>query len=280
MGAEAASSGVVADRASPSEEAGTIAIELNFNAFADNCPPDRHARRVPNYGDPSVQDFADQALELAALRAELKRLTHDYDVMARRLRLRDARLETLRRELASAQAQLRDALRKQSQASAPPTPVATQVDGAAEGARTVGSAELHRQNELTCTLPLAQTEPSDSLPPLERRNADLRTLAIRPQLIPLDQQGGAIKLSRDIVTIGRTRNNDICIRSRAVSRDHARLLVSRTSVIIVDIDSANGCFVNDQPVKRHKLQHGDLLRIGDHSYRFVSAFNPATPRTS
>jgi hypothetical protein len=32
---------------------------------------------VVRVSDPSVQDFADQALELAALRAELKRLTRD-----------------------------------------------------------------------------------------------------------------------------------------------------------------------------------------------------------
>ncbi|MGH8185205.1 MAG: hypothetical protein ACREUC_01470, partial [Steroidobacteraceae bacterium] len=55
----------VDDRTDPAEDAGAVSIELNFKAFADNVPPNKHARRAPNYGDPSIQDFADQALELA-----------------------------------------------------------------------------------------------------------------------------------------------------------------------------------------------------------------------
>jgi len=77
-------------------------------------------------------------------------------------------------------------------------------------------------------------------------------------------------LSRDIMTIGRARENDICIPSNGVSRDHARLLMNARSVTIVDMGSANGCFVNDEPVKRHKLHEGDVLRIGDRSFRFVN----------
>ena len=52
-----------------SETDGTISIELNFKAFADNVPTSQHAKRAPSHGDPSLQDFADQALEFAALRA-------------------------------------------------------------------------------------------------------------------------------------------------------------------------------------------------------------------
>ena len=68
----------------------------------------------------------------------------------------------------------------------------------------------------------------------------------------------------------RTRDHDICIPSRAISRDHARLVVSARSVTVIDMHSANGCFVNDEPVKRHKLRESDVLRIGDRSYRFAS----------
>lgn len=76
-------------------------------------------------------------------------------------------------------------------------------------------------------------------------------------------------LAREIMTIGRTRGNDICIPSGGVSRDHARLLVTPRSVTIVDMNSANGCFVNDEPISKHRLRDGDVLRIGDRSYRFI-----------
>ena len=41
-----------------SETDGTVSIELNFKAFADDVPTHRHAKRTSSYGDPSIQDFA------------------------------------------------------------------------------------------------------------------------------------------------------------------------------------------------------------------------------
>jgi pSer/pThr/pTyr-binding forkhead associated (FHA) protein len=92
---------------------------------------------------------------------------------------------------------------------------------------------------------------------------------LRPLLIPVDRPDSPVALSRDIVTIGRTTKSDICIRSSAVSRDHARLLVAAGSVTLVNMSSTNGCFVNDEPVTKHRLRDGDLVRIGDRSFRFA-----------
>jgi hypothetical protein len=203
-----------------SETDGTVSIELNFKAFADNVPTTQHARRAPSHGDPSIQDFADQALEFAALRAELKRLTRDYEILQQQAVAREARLDELRRELTSVRMQLREAQREQSQAFAEAT--------------------------------IAQESPH-----------------IGPQLIPVDRPDSPVALSRDIITIGRTSQSDVCIRSSAVSRDHARLLVAPGSVTLVDVSSTNGCFVNDEPVKKHRLRDGDLVRIGDRSFRFA-----------
>lgn len=244
----------VDDRTDPAEDAGTVSIELNFKAFADNVPPDKHAKRAPNYGDPSIQDFADQALELAALRAELKRLTRDYEVVQQQVRMRDARLDALRRELASARRQLREA-----DALEPIQPSRPELTSTLE----IPLAGAER------SVPLAPTV-AEELAPRPHAQSSSPQDAV-PQLIPMDQLESPIALSRDIVTIGRTRSNDICILSRAVSRDHARLLVTRRRVTLVDISSTNGCFVNDQRVKRHGLRDGDLVRIGDRHFRFASA---------
>ncbi len=118
--------------------------------------------------------------------------------------------------------------------------------------------------ELTSTLELPSTAAvrSDPLPGSQQDAA--------PQLVPIDQVEQPIALSRDVVTVGRTSNNDICIRSRAVSRDHARLMVTHGSVTLVDVSNTNGCSVNDEPVKRHRLRDGDLVRIGDRHFRFAS----------
>jgi len=202
-----------------SETDGTVSIELNFKAFADNVPTTQHAKRTSRLDDPSIQDFADQALELATLRAELKRLSRDYEILQQQAAAREARLDDLRRELTAARMQLREERHAQSQTFA-----ATIVEEASR---------------------------------------------MRPLLIPVDRPDSPVALSRDIVTIGRTSKSDICIRSSAVSRDHARLLVAAGSVTLVNMSSTNGCFVNDVPVKKHRLRDGDLVRIGDRSFRFA-----------
>ncbi len=116
---EAPSSIGVDQTANVAEDAGTVSIELNFKAFADDVPTTEHARRAPNHGDPSIQDFADQLLELAALRAELKRLTRDHEILRQQARVREARMVAFSRELSSARVQLRQARGQQSQATAP-----------------------------------------------------------------------------------------------------------------------------------------------------------------
>ncbi|HJY41183.1 MAG TPA: FHA domain-containing protein, partial [Steroidobacteraceae bacterium] len=199
-------------------DAGTVSIELDFKAFADHVPPTEHAKRAPGYGDPSLQDFADQALELAALRAELNRLARDHEILRQQALAREARLDALRAELTATRSQLREALRQ---------------------SRDKGSVQ---EATLALETPLAV-----------------------PQLVSLDHPGRTTVLTRDIVTIGRTRNNDICLPSTGVSRDHARLLVAPGSVTLVDASSTNGCFINDVRVTRQRLRDGDLVRIGDRS---------------
>lgn len=250
------------------EETGAISIELNFNAFADDVPPDRHARRRPHLGDPSIQDFADQVLELAALRAELKRLSRDYEIAQQQIRIRDARLDALRRELASATTQLRHAMQRIGELPNVETADVEQDDPAEK--QQAAGAEARARPELTATLDIPQ-ENAEVPAAANSRHASLPSAPRRPELIPLDQDDDQpISLIRTIVTVGRTRDHDICIPSRAVSRDHARLLVMKNSVTVVDMGSANGCFINNERVERQKLRDGDVLRIADRSFRFVS----------
>lgn len=257
----------------------TIAIELNFNAFADHVPPNKHARRVGNSYDPSVQDFADQALELAALRAELKRLNRDYEALKQTVRLRDAQLQALRERLAARQVEIGSTTRRIFDEPAPASGHAAEDPGR-------GSEDSRAASTSAKATPIAATPPSEPSPTLEMAGPQFDATATlsdiahtqsqvlpasnQRQLIPVDHEGNTIALSRDIMTVGRTRQNDICIPSRAVSRDHARLLISTHSVTIVDIGSANGCFVNDQPIKKQRLRDGDIVRIGDRAYRFAA----------
>jgi two-component system, cell cycle response regulator len=79
-------------------------------------------------------------------------------------------------------------------------------------------------------------------------------------------------LQRDVTSIGRDRDNDIVLDSDSVSRRHARLELREGAFFVVDLDSTNGTFVNDEPepVTACQLRQGDQLKIGDTIFKYLS----------
>ena len=66
------------------------------------------------------------------------------------------------------------------------------------------------------------------------------------------------------VTIGRAPDNDIQIDNLAVSNYHARVYVEAGSLVVEDLNSLNGSFLNDIRVERAMLKDGDEILIGKH----------------
>jgi len=73
--------------------------------------------------------------------------------------------------------------------------------------------------------------------------------------------------------IGRSINADIQVNDDSVSRDHAFIIKDKKGYRVVDNESKNGCFVNDARVDDHYLQDGELLRIGNTIFKFLSRNN-------
>lgn len=69
--------------------------------------------------------------------------------------------------------------------------------------------------------------------------------------------------------IGRLDDSDIKIMSSGVSKKHAMLTVKGNSVVITDLGSKNGTFVNGVMVKKKELNQGDKIAIHDHVYQIV-----------
>jgi len=67
------------------------------------------------------------------------------------------------------------------------------------------------------------------------------------------------------ITIGRGPDNAISIDNLAVSSHHAEIKSEHGHLVIEDLNSLNGTFVNSQRVKRSALKHGDVVLIGKHS---------------
>lgn len=72
-----------------------------------------------------------------------------------------------------------------------------------------------------------------------------------------------------VITIGRSPECDHAIDSPLVSRQHARLTCEATGVVMEDLHSTNGTFVNGQRlVERVKLRQGDRVAIATFAFIF------------
>lgn len=73
---------------------------------------------------------------------------------------------------------------------------------------------------------------------------------------------------KDVISIGRSPDNDIPIENLAVSRSHARIRLQEDSFILSDLNSANGTYVNGVQVTKTELFHDDVITIGKHKLTF------------
>jgi pSer/pThr/pTyr-binding forkhead associated (FHA) protein len=77
-------------------------------------------------------------------------------------------------------------------------------------------------------------------------------------------------------TIGRLPDNTIVIDNPAVSGHHARVFVDGDQVVVEDLRSKNGTYVNEQHVYRSALTSGDVLTIGKHRLQYADTNEVAT----
>jgi pSer/pThr/pTyr-binding forkhead associated (FHA) protein len=66
------------------------------------------------------------------------------------------------------------------------------------------------------------------------------------------------------VGIGRAPDNDLAVDNLAVSNHHARVYFEAGRLVVEDLDSLNGTFVNDLRIERATLHDGDSIWIGKH----------------
>ena len=68
---------------------------------------------------------------------------------------------------------------------------------------------------------------------------------------------------RESLSIGRDESNDLVLNDDRVSRNHALIRKQGADVVLVDLGSSNGTFLNGRPVGGpHTLQESDRLEIG------------------
>jgi pSer/pThr/pTyr-binding forkhead associated (FHA) protein len=94
------------------------------------------------------------------------------------------------------------------------------------------------------------------------------------------EAGRGYMLVRAVLTVGRDPGNDIVIGHPEVSRQHTRIVRQGDQVVVEDMGSTNGTFVNGVLLKGpHALTDGDVLGLGDAVTLVYRAVEASAART-
>jgi hypothetical protein len=118
---------------------------------------------------------------------------------------------------------------------------------------------------------------------MQSRGCGVRPMLDVPDLMPLlsvvsgPLQGVSFRLSPGTSTIGREDGVDILLEDLKVSRRHATVEFVGGRVVLTDLRSTNGTWVNDERTAGpRELREGDRVRIGQVRLRF---FDPSSAPT-
>ena len=86
--------------------------------------------------------------------------------------------------------------------------------------------------------------------------------------------GRKFDLTQPQTVIGRSSKADIQVDQESISRNHAQLTSGKKNVVIKDMGSTNGTYVNDEQIEGdHTLRNGDLVKIGRTIFKFIDEGN-------
>ncbi len=81
---------------------------------------------------------------------------------------------------------------------------------------------------------------------------------------------GEFPLDKDKITVGRRATNDIHIDNLAVSGEHATIVTIGNDSFLEDLGSTNGTLVNGKTIKKHVLQHADVIEFGKYQLKYIN----------
>ena len=247
---------------------------------ADAPPPLPRADETPSIADaigmaaPAVETIAQLEAEVGYKRQQVAAQLVELRERDQKLQAAAADLDRMRRELSA----MRNELDESRATVARLERAVIDKDRALE-ARDARIATLHDELkerlgtiEKPNALDVSVAKP-DSPGPTRAAAADMIGDNVPgPALLCLT--GDAPKrfaLIKKAITIGRGPHCDLQILTHFVSREHARITLTNGAVVIEDLGSRNGVYVNAVRVDRHALQQGDLVTIGETQFRFMES---------
>ena len=109
----------------------------------------------------------------------------------------------------------------------------------------------------------------------------IRSLVLEP-IDETRQETGALHLNRFPCTIGRNHDCEPRLNLDRISRRHLRMQINGDRIIVEDLGSTNGTFVNEERLTEPaELKPGDHLHIADYAFRvehLAESESPASQR--
>ena len=90
--------------------------------------------------------------------------------------------------------------------------------------------------------------------------------------------GRTQELKGEKTTIGRADDNTFPIAESSVSSHHCEVLLRGSEVIVRDLDSTNGTFINGEKISEGVLKAGEVLRLGQVAMRLESGAAAPPPK--
>ena len=109
---------------------------------------------------------------------------------------------------------------------------------------------------------------NETVPLVSSSNSDEEPLFLL-SLLNNELMSSSWKLINKEYNIGRSSENSIILDDITVSRKHALLLISKENIKIVDNNSTNGIYVNNEIISDSILKSGDKIQIGKYLLLFT-----------
>jgi len=95
-----------------------------------------------------------------------------------------------------------------------------------------------------------------------------------------DMTGRAHELTAERTTVGRIDENTFQIPDPSVSSRHCEILLRGGEILIRDLNSTNGSYINDEKITEKVLKPGQKLRLGQVELKLEDPNAPSAPSTT
>src|SRR5580698_8739749 len=102
------------------------------------------------------------------------------------------------------------------------------------------------------------------------------------KLVVLTQSmaGRSVELTAERTTVGRVEENAFQIAEPSVSSRHAEILLRGSDIVVKDLNSTNGTFINGEKITEAVLKPGQTLRLGNIELKLDTGNAPASAAPS